>query len=197
MQNHTKLWFTALVFTTLGLTSGLAQSPPATENKPAAVKPADPRPRIVQELAFTWQRARKWTLDYIDALPADAMTYKPKPEVRSFAEQMLHLAFWNFGFVEVGGGKASPYGKEQKNLEARQDLQTKAELRKTVEASYDNMIASLATLDEAKLLEVVPFFKSKITRFTALSIALDHQTHHRGQTTLYLRLTGVTPPSEP
>ena len=194
MKRLSTRWIITLALLSVSAFSGFAQS---NDNKPAAAKPADARPRVVQEIESTWKRAKKWTLDYLDAMPADAMAYKPKPEVRSFAEQMLHLAFWNYGLVEFTGGKANPYGKDQKNLESKLELQTKAELRKTVEASYDNVIAAVGTLDETKLLEVVPFFNTKVTRFTALTVALDHQTHHRGQTTVYLRLKGITPPPEP
>ncbi len=157
----------------------------------------DKRSPIIKETEFSWKRAKKWSLDYIDAMPDNAMGFKPTPEVRSFAEQMLHLAFWNYGLVEAMGGKASPYGKKQETLEKREDLKTKAALRKVVEESYDHALAAIAGLDEAKMLEQVSFFTTKLTRLTALAIALDHQTHHRGQTTLYLRLKGVTPPPEP
>jgi uncharacterized damage-inducible protein DinB len=193
MKRHSQVLI-ALTVAALFTVSANAQN---SDTKSAHDKTADSRPRVVIEIESTWKRAKKWTLDYIDAMPAEAMNYKPKPEVRSFAEQMLHLAFWNHGFGEFISGKASPYGKDQKNLEARQDLQTKAELRKTVEASYDTIIGALGKLDEAQLLEVTKYFNTKATRFTILSAALDHQTHHRGQTTIYLRLKGVTPPPEP
>ena len=163
-----------------------------------AKKPADDkRPPIVKETEFNWKRAKKWTLDYIDAMPENAMGFKPTPEVRSFAEQMLHLAFWNYGLGEAVGGKANPYGEKQETLEKRDDMKTKAALRKVVEESYDNLLAAIAGLNEAKMLEQVSFFNSKLTRVTVLAIALDHQTHHRGNTTVYLRLKGVTPPPEP
>ena len=34
------------------------------------------------------------------------------------------------------------------------------------------------------------------TRGSALDKAFEHQTHHRGQTTIYLRLKNVKPPAE-
>lgn len=162
-----------------------------------AKKTEDKRAPIVRETEFSWKRAKKWTLDYIDAMPEAGLSFKPTPEVRSFAEQMLHLAFWNFGLIEGAGGKANPYGKKQETLEKSDAGKTKAALRKVVEESYDTVLAALNGLDEAKLLEQAQFFNSKMTRLTILSIALDHQTHHRGQTTAYLRLKGVTPPPEP
>lgn len=162
-----------------------------------AKKTEDKRAPIVRETEFSWKRAKKWTLDYIDAMPEAGLSFKPTPEVRSFAEQMLHLAFWNFGLIESMSGKANPYGKKQDTLEKSEAGKTKAALRKVVEESYDAVFAAMNGLDEAKLLEQAQFFNSKMTRLTILSIALDHQTHHRGQTTAYLRLKGVTPPPEP
>ncbi len=163
-----------------------------------ARKPADDnRPLLVKETESVWKRAKKWTLDYIDAMPEAALNFKPTPEVRSFAEQMLHLSFWNYGLIEAAGSKANPYGKKQEDLEKRDDLKTKVALRKVVAESYDVVLAEMTGLTEAKLLEPVSFFGRKFTRITVFSIALDHQTHHRGQTTMYLRLKGVTPPPEP
>jgi len=163
-----------------------------------AKKPADDkRSPIIKETEFNWKRAKKWTLDYIDAMPENAMSFKPTPEVRSFAEQMLHLAYWNYGIGEMVGGKTNPYGKKQEDLEKRDDVKAKAALRKVVEESYDNLLVTVAGMNEAKLLEQVQFFNQKMTRLGVLVIALDHQTHHRGNTTLYLRLKGVTPPPEP
>jgi uncharacterized damage-inducible protein DinB len=164
----------------------------------SAKKPVDDnRSPIVKETESQWKRAKKWTLDYIDAMPEDAAGFKPTTEIRSFAEQMLHLAFWNCAMAEAVGGKANPHGQKQETLEKRDDVKTRAALRKVVEESYDNVLAAITGLDEAKMLEQVSFFNTKVTRLTVLTYALDHQTHHRGQTTIYIRLKGVTPPPEP
>jgi hypothetical protein len=37
--------------------------------------------------------------EYIEAMPEDALGFKPTPEIRSFAEQMLHLAGGNYMFA--------------------------------------------------------------------------------------------------
>lgn len=36
----------------------------------------------------------------------------------------------------------------------------------------------------------------KNIRAVGIGKAFEHQTHHRGQTTVYLRLKGITPPAE-
>lgn len=172
-------------------------APAALAQTEAKKADADKRSPAIREIEMSWKRAKQWTLAYVDAMPDAGLSAKPTPEVRSFSEQMLHLAYWNFGLLESLTGKPNPYGKKQEDLEKRADMQTKAALRKVVEESYDNVLSAVAGLDDAKLLEQVTFFRSKVTRLGVLTIALDHQTHHRGQTTLYLRLKGVTPPPEP
>ncbi|HKQ75853.1 MAG TPA: DinB family protein [Blastocatellia bacterium] len=37
----------------------------------------------------------------------------------------------------------------------------------------------------------------KLSRGAMLLNAFEHQTHHRGQMTIYLRMKGITPPPEP
>lgn len=175
----------------------LIAAPVALAQTAAKKTDADKRAPAIREIEGNWKRAKQWTLAYVDAMPEAGLSAKPTPEVRSFSEQMLHLAYWNFGLLDSLTGKANPYGKKQEDLEKRTELQTKAALRKVVVESYDNVLSAVAALDEAKLLEQVAFFNTKMTRLGVLTIALDHQTHHRGQTTLYLRLKGVTPPPEP
>jgi len=185
------------LFCFLIITAACAIAVPA-QSKPDEKKPTAGNPTLaVEESLYMWKRAKKWTLEYVDAVPENAVNFKPTPEVRSFAEQMLHLAFWNYGICEPLASKPSPYGTKQETIEKRDDLKNKAALRKFVEGSYDYVLAAINNLDDAKLAEQVSFFGRKATRQLVLTIALDHQTHHRGQTTLYLRMKGVTPPPEP
>ena len=51
-------------------------------------------------------------------------------------------------------------------------------------------------MDVKKMDEPVKFFGTDLTRAAALEKGFEHQTHHRGQTTIYLRLKGVKPPQE-
>ncbi|MFN7926420.1 MAG: DinB family protein [Blastocatellia bacterium] len=193
-----KMFITMGVFACLLSVGGATiWAQPKPEAKPEAKKAAAPLSPASKEAEFVWKRAKQWTLQYIDAMPEEALNYKPVPEVRSFAEQMLHLAFWNYGLTDALADKPSPYGKKQEDLEKRDDLKKKAALRKIVEESYDFVLALLPKYDETQWAERVTFFTSNVPRRLILTVALDHQTHHRGQTTMYLRLKGITPPPEP
>jgi uncharacterized damage-inducible protein DinB len=145
------------------------------------------------ELVKEWQRAKAYTKAYLDAMPADGYTFKPTSEIRSFAQQMLHLADANYFFISTVNGTPSPFG--QKSVE-KTVPQTKEETTKAVMDSYDFVISSLQALTPAQLQETVSLEDHTVTKFGAFGKAFEHQTHHRGQTTIYLRLKGVTPPGE-
>jgi uncharacterized damage-inducible protein DinB len=62
--------------------------------------------------------------------------------------------------------------------------------------SYDFAINAIKGLTTAQLDETAQLFSMKMPRHLLLTKGIEHQAHHRGQTTIYLRLKGITPPSE-
>jgi uncharacterized damage-inducible protein DinB len=141
-----------------------------------------------------WTRAKAYTKAYLDAMPADGYTFKPTPQMKSFAEQMLHIADADYYFVGVVSGKESPLGKT--SLE-KTTTQTKEATTKAVMDGYDWVIATIKGMTEAQLLETATMGKDmKVVKGLLLAKGFEHQTHHRGQTTVYLRLKGATPPNE-
>lgn len=141
-----------------------------------------------------WERAKAYTAEYIAAMPEDGINYKPTPEVRSFAEQMLHIAGANFMFASGASGKANP--QQGKDLEKTDAYKTKAGLQAIVNESYDYVINTVKGMQPAQMAESIKLFNMDVTREQAIAKAFEHGTHHRGQTTLYLRMKGVKPPQE-
>ena len=174
----------------LGLVCFAQQATGAAVQPVAKAAPADPIARLVAD----WTRAKDYTKEYLDAMPEDGVGLKPTPDIRSFAEQMLHLANANFLFVSTATGVANP--QQGKSLEKMDEYKTKAGLTKIVMESYDFAINAIKGLDAKKMDEPVKFFNRDLTRASALDKGFEHQTHHRGQTTIYLRLKGVKPPME-
>ena len=151
------------------------------------------------EMIKEWQRAKTYTRSYLDAMPEDGYGYKPTPEMRSFAQQMLHLADANYLFATVASGKPNPIGVtvQNHNVAEKTFSTTKDSVTKTVMDSYDWMIGTLKDMTAAQMQETIDKFHNQdITRNEIFGKAFEHQTHHRGQTTVYLRLKGVTPPGE-
>lgn len=150
----------------------------------AQVKVAD----IVRE----WERSKAYTTAYMNAMPESKYSLKPAPEMRSFAEQLLHLADANYGLASAAMGTKSPYTVGA--LEKSSD-RSKANVSKLVAASYDFIIDSLKKMTEGQLEETVKMLgRFEMSKWIAIAKVFEHQAHHRGQTTVYLRLAGVEPP---
>lgn len=139
-----------------------------------------------------WERAKIYTKQYLDAMPEDGYAYKPTPEIRSFAQQMGHLADANFAFAAAATGKTSPFtGSVEKMAD-----QSKAAVTKATLESYDFVINSLKAIKDDELSKDIKVFGQAAKTGTAFEKAFEHQTHHRGQTTVYIRMKGVKPPQE-
>jgi uncharacterized damage-inducible protein DinB len=148
----------------------------------------------IEEMVKDWERAKAYTKEYLDAMPAEKYGYKPTPEIRSFAQQMLHLTDANYGFASAATGVPSPvgFGESEKSTD-----QSKENVTKLVMAGYDFVINSIKTMTPAQLSEATKLFgRFDMSKGKALEKCFEHQTHHRGQTTVYIRLAGATPPQE-
>jgi uncharacterized damage-inducible protein DinB len=146
------------------------------------------------ELVKEWERAKNYTKEYLDAMTETGYALKPTPEMRSFAEQMLHLSDANYGFAAAASGEKSPF--EQGALEKTGE-KSKAAVTKTVMDSYDFIINAIKKMTPKQLDEQIKLFgRFDLSRRVVFAKAFEHQTHHRGQATVYLRLGGVKPPQE-
>ena len=148
----------------------------------------------VNDLVKEWERAKMYTLEYLDAMPEAGYSLKPTPEMRSFTQQMLHLTDAHYVLAAVVTGAKSPvaFGDSEKTVD-----QSKTNVTKLVMAGYDFVIENLKKMTAPQLTENVKIFgRFDMSKATAMAKLFEHQTHHRGQTTVYLRLAGVTPPAE-
>jgi uncharacterized damage-inducible protein DinB len=145
-----------------------------------------------EQMIADWQRAKNYTKAYLDAMPEDGYSFKPTPEMRTFAGQMLHLADGNYFLVGSVTGKPGPLKGSAEKLIAP----TKEATIKAVMDSYDYVIGLLQTLTPEQMQAKGKVEGAEITASVAFNKAFEHQTHHRGQTVAYLRLKGVTPPGE-
>ncbi|HWZ13629.1 MAG TPA: DinB family protein [Mucilaginibacter sp.] len=145
------------------------------------------------QMVDEWQRAKLYTRDYLDAMPADGYSFKATPEVRTFAQQMLHLADGNYFMVSAATGQPSPMGQTSAE---RTVAPTKEATTRAVMESYDYVMRSLQGMTTAQLQETVKLEGHEVSKSAVFGKAFEHQTHHRGQTTVYLRLKGVKPPQE-
>ncbi len=161
--------------------------------------------QLKQQLINDWERAKAYTQEYLDAMPANKYNFQATDSIRSFAQQMLHLAQATAGMAFFGAGYQNNaiqtmFLKPPQAFEKSVSIQSKDSVAHYVNTSYEFMITAIKNLDFDKMNEVVtqdlPGGKRSATRLGWLLKAFEHQTHHRGQCTVYLRLSGIRPPAE-
>ena len=151
---------------------------------------------IKAQLVKEWERSKAYTIDYLNTMPANKYSFKANDSIRSFAQQMLHLAQANLFFLSLATDLKSPsFGSDR---EKSASAQTKDSVMYYVTTSYDYCINAVKSSDVSKWGEKkkLPFGGYEETRFALLIKAIEHQAHHRGQTTIYIRLQGIKPPQE-
>ena len=152
----------------------------------------DIKAQIVKE----WERSKAYTIDYLNTMPANKYSFKAVDSIRSFSQQMLHLASANVFFMSLATDQKAPSFPQ--DLEQRVSAQTKDSVMYYVTTSYDYAISAAKSSDITKWGEKkkLPFGGYEETRYALIIKAIEHQAHHRGQTTIYIRLQGIRPPQE-
>lgn len=151
---------------------------------------------IKVQMAKDWERAKAYTVDYLNTMPANKYGFKAVDSLRSFAQQMLHLSAANVFLMMTATGKP-PLPWLSFDMEKRPSAHNKDSVMYYVTKSYDYCLDAVKNSDESKWGEKIKVFNAfETTRFGLMNKTFEHQTHHRGQTTVYIRLNNIKPPEE-
>lgn len=150
---------------------------------------------IKSQMVKDWERAKAYTVDYLNTMPAEKYSFKADDSIRSFAQQMLHLSQGNLLLMSTATGQP-PLSFLQSDLEHSATAQKKDSVMYYITASYDYCISAVKNSDISKWSEKKKIFGFEETTLALMMKAFEHQSHHRGQTTIYIRLQGIKPPQE-
>ena len=151
---------------------------------------------IKMQLVKDWKRSKEYTLAYLNTMPADKYSFRPQDSVRTFAQQMIHMAQGTVSLMAAGTAATIPGIINRQNLENTASALSADSVKYFITLSYDYSIATLTAFNMAHSFEYVRRGNFNESRFAWMLKAYEHQAHHRGQTTIYLRTAGLTPPNE-
>jgi hypothetical protein len=161
-------------------TPAFAETPPAG----SAVKAAAP----ADEVLAAWNEAARKIVTMADDYPEAKYDFKPTPEVRSFAEQILHIAGGNMLLLDF-----AKTGKFKEEEPSRATYKTKAQivafLKKTVadDAAYIKQTSFTTPMKS-------PFAPEMMSPMAYWFGASGHMSEHYGQLVFYYRLNKLVPP---
>ena len=126
-----------------------------------------------------------------EAVPADKYTWRPSPDVRSFAEVFLHVAAANYNLYKLVG-TPPPTGFEVKGFE--KSTTEKAKVIATLKDSFAHARKAIMAMPDADLDKNLDWFGGKNTERGVLLFVTRHAAEHLGQSIAYARFIGVVPP---
>ena len=152
---------------------------------------------IAESISATLQFTEGNFLGVAEAMPEDKYSFVPTAgkfdDVRSFGEQVKHVACAEFAFFNEFEGKMPPADCQKGGYDP---AKTKPELIKYLKDSFDYSNRVLATLTAKNALDRVEGpYAGPNTKLGIAVIAVWHITDHYGQLVEYLRMNGIVPPA--
>ena len=165
--------------------------------RPAAAKADDIPKTIGASVGNTMKFIEGSFLGVAEAMPESKYDFIPTggtfEGVRSFGEQVKHVACAQFAFFNEFEGKQPPADCEKGG---HNPAKTKAELIAYLKESFDYSNRVLATLNAKNALDRVEGrYAGPNTKLGISVIAVWHITDHYGQMVEYLRMNGMVPPT--
>lgn len=160
---------------------------------------SEPR-TLLDELLAAWAYTRAGVTAELEAVPDDRLGFRPTEVSRSVAELVIHI-------VESGRMMAGELSRPDGDF-ARQSYeehirehsgtpprdQPKRALLELLRSSGEAGLEALATVGEVAMLQRIRQFNGEYaTRLSWLHHGIEHESYHRGQLALYVRLMGGVP----
>ena len=133
-------------------------------------------------LMTRWSEIGDKMIKLAEAFPEDRYDAQPVAGVRSFADQVRHVAFWN-RYVQKTLRREEADG--QPNELPRASYPTKAKLVKVLRTSFDDVAKEFGAMNG----------KANNADADTMISFIEHGGEHYGQLVVYARLNGVVPPA--
>jgi hypothetical protein len=168
--------------------------PARTQQQPAPVKLTT----LPSAIMDNWKFISRSFIGLADAMPAEKYNFAPTngafTGVRTFAEQVTHVACANFAFFNEIEGVAPPADCEKGGPDPN-TMKTKPELMKYLRDSFAYSNTIIAKMTPEHMLDTVEGrYAGPNTKIGMVMVAVWHATDHYGQLIEYLRMNGIVPP---
>jgi uncharacterized damage-inducible protein DinB len=143
----------------------------------------------VEALRTVWESVSGHVLRSAEDMPEADYGFRPVGTVRTFGQQIAHVAGAQYSMCAVALGEPA---KEEDEIE--RTMTTKAQLVAALRASSDYCRRAYAQ-SEAELAKSTTMYGQTRTRMYALALNATHDGEHYGNLITYLRIKGRVPPS--
>ena len=152
--------------------------------------------KLADTMLMELDQEAQTTKRVLDRIPEDKLSWKPHPKAFSLGQLALHIASVPASVTAA----AVPDTMEAPNF-SQPEPKSRQEVLDTFSKSLESARAALKKMDDARLNSTWSLTKNgkvlmSVPRIAFLrSILMNHNYHHRGQLSVYLRMLDVPVPS--
>ncbi len=152
---------------------------------------SEPKTEFTKMYLPVWLEAQSHCLEVAEAMPQELYSFRPTPESKSFAEQMVHIGYTIELLTKryVQGMEVVPNTPDASKL-------SKSEIITLLKSGFAYTTEIIKTIEQEKLDENCVMYHSgnAVSRAFAFFYVQDHLTNHRAKANLYLRMNAIEPP---
>lgn len=153
-------------------------------------------PHTVSQVVDFWvTNTEQLVVPAAEAMPESKYSFAPSDGefsgVRTFAEQIKHLAAANYQLAAGALGEEPPENTDHET--APSSVKTKAQIMDYLKGSFASLHRAATALNENNMDAPIPS-KGNRTRLLMLIDAVAHSSNHYGQMVEYLRMNNIVPP---
>lgn len=151
---------------------------------------------IPESISFVRKDVERDFISLAEAMPEEKWNYTPTEgefkNVRTFAEQVKHVACGNEAWAKQMAGEKTP---QRCDIGGPNPAKTKAEILAYLRVSFKMMDKAIGDTNADNLLQPNKGRYWGSNRLSALTAAVWHVSDHYGQLVEYLRMNGIVPPA--
>jgi uncharacterized damage-inducible protein DinB len=190
MQDFRKHLSMFRALTRLAIAFGVVSVSVLTTSATAQISPDLPNPStspnpLTNTLSLFRSNMQDKILKSAEAMPESKYSYRPTPEVRSFAEILNHVADISYFLCSNARGEAPPPPAAARS--------SKAEIIASLKGSFAYCDGAFSGFTDAHLNDPADFFGHRTNKMFLLTQVGNHDALHYGNLVTYLRLNGLVP----
>ena len=207
MKSSLQSFFASLAASILLVILGLPSASPSQDQQPTSAEMSK-KETVASALLRTASLQEYEVRSAAEAMPENLHAYRPaegkfkseKPtfgssEMRTFAEQVKHVACANFAFVAEFDGQQPPAVCDKGGPDP---AKTKRELLIYLRNSFAAISKSFQAIKPENQFDPIEGpYAGPNTRLGLAGVVVWHNADHYGQMAVYLRLNGIVPPPKP
>ena len=146
---------------------------------------------IRDELLGHFQGSSRKISELARVMPAEKFSWAPGEGVMQVGEVYMHIARYNFMYLDQNLGIAPPNGFDYADIESIRD---KDRVREIHEMSVRHVMEQVGALTEAELAGETELYGRTVQGWAVLLQLVSHMNEHVGQSVSYARMNGIVPP---